>query len=150
MKRRNKKHVITPEEMKATYRQCLARERIRERDWRKTRQGSFESSALHLDFTVEEANERDRSVSWLSDGGHGARKIYETLDPQPDPDTERIKRLDWAKHLVMRKAPDCLRVFWLIVKNGKNRKESIWQLVKHALSEQHKSGPKKPPSIGTN
>ena len=62
------------------------------------------------------------------------RRCGKIARPQDDPAT-RQKRIDRAKHLVMRKAPECLQTFWLILKNGKNRKESIWQLAQKTQSK---------------
>ena len=113
------------------YNRCIRREKDRYREWAKTRQGAFETyEVLHFDAEAEEAREREHSSSWLSDRGKGAaaiRRCGKVARPQDDPET-RQKRIDRAKHLVMRKAPECLQTFWLILRNGKNRKESIWQL----------------------
>ena len=120
------------------YRRCIAREKDRYREWAKTRQGAFETyQVLHFDAEAEEAREREHSTSWLSDRGKGAaaiRRCGKIARPQDDPAT-RQKRIDRAKHLVMRKAPECLQTFWLILKNGKNRKESIWQLAQKTPSK---------------
>ena len=120
------------------YRRCIAREKDRYREWAKTRRGAFETyQVLHFDAEAEEAREREHSTSWLSDRGRGAaviRRCGKVARPQDDPDT-RKKRIDRAKHLVMRKAPECLETFWLIIRNGKNRKESIWQLMKGKASK---------------
>ena len=92
---------------------------------------------MHFDAEAEEAREREHSTSWLSDRGNGAaaiRRCGKIARPQDDPAT-RQKRIDRAKHLVMRKAPECLQTFWLILKNGKNRKESIWQLAQKTPSK---------------
>ena len=92
---------------------------------------------LHFDAEAEEARERENSTSWLSDRGRSAaaiRRCGKIARPQDDPAT-RQKRIDRAKHLVMRKAPECLQTFWLILKNGKNRKESIWQLAQKTQSK---------------
>ena len=129
---------ITPEEMDREYKRCIRRENDRYREWAKSRQGAFETyQVMHFDAEAEEAREREHSTSWLSDRGRGARVIRvfgKVARPQDDLDT-RQKRIDRAKHLVMRKAPECLETFWLIIKNGKNRKESIWQLVRRAMSK---------------
>ena len=129
---------ITPEMLAREYGQCLRRERKRYREWAKTKQGAFETyQVLHFDAEQEEAREREHSTSWLSDRGRGAaviRRCGKVARPQDDPDT-RKKRIDRAKHLVMRKAPECLKTFWLILRNGKNRKESIWQLMKDKASK---------------
>ena len=124
---------ITPDELEREYKRCIAREKDRYRENAKTRQGAFETyQVLHFDAEAEEAREREHSTSWLSDRGRGAaviRRFGKVARPQDDPDT-RKKRIDRAKHLVMRKAPECIETFWLILRNGKNRKESIWQLMK--------------------
>ena len=67
-------------------------------------------------------------------GREGIRRCGKGARAQDDPDMRR-RCIDRAKHLVMRRAPECLETFWLILKNGKNRKESIWQLVKNAMSK---------------
>jgi len=147
-----KRKPITPREMEAAYRLCLERERDRERKAKLTKQGAFESAILHLDFEKEEAREREASTSWLSDRGRGARQIRRAADPQPQKPT-RAQLINRAKQLVMRNAKDCSVVFWLILKNRSNRKESICQLeritdAKRTKSSSSKKGPKKP-STGT-
>ena len=133
-----KRKPITPAELEREYRRCLDRERDRYREWAKTKQGAFETcQVLHFDAEAEEARERENSTSWLSDRGRSAaaiRRCGKIARPQDDPAT-RQKRIDRAKHLVMRKAPECLQTFWLILKNGKNRKESIWQLAQKTQSK---------------
>ena len=133
-----KRKPITPDELEREYKRCLARERDRYREWAKTKQGAFETyQVLHFDAEAEEARERENSTSWLSDRGRSAaaiRRCGKIARPQDDPAT-RQKRIDRAKHLVMRKAPECLQTFWLILKNGKNRKESIWQLAQKTQSK---------------
>ena len=133
-----KRKPITPDELEREYKRCLARERDRYREWAKTKQGAFETyRVLHFDAEAEEARERENSTSWLSDHGRSAaaiRRCGKIARPQDDPAT-RQKRIDRAKHLVMRKAPECLQTFWLILKNGKNRKESIWQLAQKTQSK---------------
>ena len=133
-----KRKPITPAEPEREYRRCLDRERDRYREWAKTKQGAFETcQVLHFDAEAEEARERENSTSWLSDRGRSAaaiRRCGKIARPQDDPAT-RQKRIDRAKHLVMRKAPECLQTFWLILKNGKNRKESIWQLAQKTQSK---------------
>ena len=133
-----KRKPITPAELEREYKRCLDRERDRYREWAKTKQGAFETyQVLHFDAEAEEARERENSTSWLSDRGRSAaaiRRCGKIARPQDDPAT-RQKRIDRAKHLVMRKAPECLQTFWLILKNGKNRKESIWQLAQKTQSK---------------
>ena len=120
------------------YERALARERERERKRRATAQGRFESAALSLDAMPD--LDTDECESWLSDGGRGAEAIRgETPEPEDGADTRR-KRMDRAKHRVMRKAPECMRTFWLVIKNGKNRKESIWELAKSRMSRRRLNG----------
>ena len=143
---------ITPDELEREYKRCIAREKDRYRENAKTRQGAFETyQVLHFDAEAEEAREREHSTSWLSDRGRGAaviRRCGMVARPQDDPDT-RKKRIDRAKHLVMRKAPECLETFWLIIRNGKNRKESIWQLMKGKASKRPANGRPRRCAIGT-
>ena len=143
---------ITPDELEREYKRCIAREKDRYRENAKTRQGAFETyQVLHFDAEAEEAREREHSTSWLSDRGRGAaviRRCGKVARPQDDPDT-RKKRIDRAKHLVMRKAPECLETFWLIIRNGKNRKESIWQLMKGKASKRPANGRPRRCAIGT-
>ena len=56
------------------------------------------------------------------------RRCGKIARPQDDPAT-RQKRIARAKHLVMRKAPECLQTFWLILKNGSNREKSICEIM---------------------
>ena len=123
-----KRKAITPAEMAQTYRQCIARERKRYREWAKTRQGAFETyQVLHLDAEAEEARERERSTSWLSDRGKGAAAIRRCGPARTD---IWRKREAAAIEKVRRQAPHLLPVFRLILKNGSNREESICELVK--------------------
>ena len=129
------------------YERALARERERERKRRATAQGRFESAALSLDAMPD--LDTDECESWLTDAGRGAAAIRgETPEPEDTGDTRR-KRLDWAKHRIMRKAPECLETFWLVIRNGRNRKESIWQMTKTTTSRKRKSGTRRNTAIGT-
>ena len=110
------------------YERALARERERERKRRATAQGRFESAALSLDAMPD--LDTDECESWLTDGGRGAEAIRgETPEPEDGADTRR-KRLNRARMAVTRNMPECLTTFRLVIKNGTNRKESIWELMK--------------------
>ena len=134
------------------YKRCIAREKDRYREWAKTRQGAFETyQVLHFDAEAEEAREREHSTSWLSDRGRGAaaiRRCGKVARPQDDPDTRR-KRINRARMAIVRNMPECLETFWLIIKNGKNRKESIWQLMKDKASKRPANGMPRSTAIGT-
>ena len=129
------------------YERALARERERERKRRATAQGQFESAALSLDAMPD--LDTDECESWLSDGGRGAAAIRGEAPETEDAGDSRQKRMDRAKHKVMRNAPECLETFWLIIRNGKNRKESIWQMTKTTTSRKRKSGTRRNTAIGT-
>ena len=110
------------------YERGLVRERERERKRRTTAQGRFESAALSLDAMPD--LDTDACESWLTDGGRGAEAIRgETSEPEDGADTRR-KRLNRARMAVTRNMPECLTTFRLVIKNGTNRKESIWELMK--------------------
>ena len=112
----------------SAYERALARERERERKRRATEQGRFESAALSLDAMPD--LDTDECESWLTDGGRGAEAIRgETPEPEDGADTRR-KRLNRARMAVTRNMPECLTTFRLVIKNGTNRKESIWELMK--------------------
>lgn len=93
---------------------------------RKSKQGAFEASLLHIDF--DEAESRAASPSWLSDRGAGADVIIASVDGET-PESVYERRLNAARKRIVRHCPELLDVFNLIVKNGSNRKESIWWLM---------------------
>ena len=53
---------------------CLKLERDRERSWRESRQGAFESSMLSLDEHVAKFDDPGK-IAAFSDGGHGAEAV---------------------------------------------------------------------------
>ena len=123
-----KRKSITPDEMEREYKRCIAREKDRYREWAKTKQGAFETyQVMHFDAEAEEARERDRSTSWLSDRGRGASVIRRFGQSRTD---LWHKREAAAIEKVRRKAPHLLTVLRLILKNGSNREKSICELVK--------------------
>ena len=124
---------ITPEEMDREYKRCIRRENDRYREWAKSKQGSFETyQVLHFDAEAEEARERERSTSWLSDRGKGAAAIRRC---GPSRTAVLQKREAAAIKKVRRRAPWLLMVFRLILKNGSNREESICELAKKGTPE---------------
>lgn len=56
------------------YRMALKREADRERSWRKSRQGAFESSMLSLDEHVAKFDDPGK-ITAFSDGGRGAASV---------------------------------------------------------------------------
>ena len=93
--------------------------------------------------------------AWVTDGGRGKAALVAVVSYDLDgvdidgPPTSRARCIDRAKHRVMRKAPECLRTFWLVIRNGKNRKESIWQLMKEKASKRHVNGRPRRCATGT-
>lgn len=104
----------------ATYEAALEAERLRERQWRRTRQGAFESSFVSFDANTECYYPLAAVIS--------SKKCKE------EPDLEKRRRAYKTAHdRVRRNAPHCLKVFNLIIKNGKDRQKSICELVHEAL-----------------
>ena len=96
-----------------TYQGSLDAERHRERQWRKTKQGAFESSFV----SFEEAKE-----GFYPLGAAVSRPFRQ--------DPEKARRAYMKAYFrVRRKAPHCLEVFNLIVKNGSNRQQSICEMI---------------------
>ena len=60
--------------MSEPYRMALKREADRERSWRKSRQGAFESSMLSLDEHVAKFDDPGK-IAAFSDGGMGAASV---------------------------------------------------------------------------
>ena len=114
-----------------SYRKALKLERERERKRRRYRKGQFASSMLHIehdfDFQRIENSDEDPRNAWISDRGAGAEKVR-SFDERKYGSyyTRRIKA---ARVLLSRKHPGLVEVFNLVVRNGKNRRESIAELV---------------------
>lgn len=100
----------------ATYDAALQAERDRERQWRATRQGAFESAFV----SFEEAKEAFIPLAAVSAPVRRAA----VLDPA------KARRAYMKAYIrVRRKAPHCLEVFNLIVKNGPDRQKSICEMI---------------------
>ena len=70
----------------------------------------------------------------VSDGGAGARRMRIRLARLCDSEASAKERHDSARRMVRRYYPKLLKVFDLIVRNGANRRESIFALAKSGLS----------------
>ena len=121
--------------MEQAYRDALKKEKDREYTWRKTKQGAFESSMTSLDDIMAKSTQSSDKMSILSDRGEGAKRIYAALDHERN---IYLKRLNAARKRLENEHPELLEVFDLVVKNGTNRKESIWSLVHKARKEHRK------------
>ena len=119
-------------DIEKSYRQCMKREVDRERQWRKSkRHGDVRNMAHICDFEAAEAAEE--SPSWLSDKGAGASSTLDAVDwncfGNDDAETVYSRRLSSALKRIRRADPSLVKVFNLIVRNGRFRKESIFQLL---------------------
>ena len=121
-----------------SYSRALKRERKREAKWRKTAQGAFESSMLHIDAYPEPAEPSDEYESWLTDRERGAEKIrsFDEGLSQSGADVSYAekailhyrRRYCAAYKRLKRSRPHLVRTFSLICKYGKNRLASIAEL----------------------
>ena len=109
------------------YRRCLNQERDREYQWWKSKRKGKIRNVVHLvDFA--EADSLENSPSWLSDGGKGEDAIIAACDGEGS-ESRHMRCIKNAREKLRRAHPELVEVFNLIVKNGSNRKESIWQLM---------------------
>ena len=118
------------------YRKALKMERDRNRSRRRYRKGMFQENMLHLehylDFQDVENDEYDPRNAWISDKDAGAEKIR-SFDERRD-GSHYTRRIKVARRHLARNFPELIEVFNLVVKNGKNRRESIAELAsRHKL-----------------
>ena len=143
---------MTAEERKYLKRTYDAERKSAERYYKgKHRQlWSLEMSPTDSVEADEDGNEDESKFSDYSDNGKGAQDIYDAvsahLDGEPidgiDEEAERIawrRRLDNARKRIEREMPECLPTFYLIVKNGKNRKASICTMMERAMANSSKN-----------
>lgn len=121
-----------------TYEEALKREYHREYSrTHQTIRGRFEAS-----FERFQALEADESKdAYLSDGGKGAEAIRSFDETEQKVET---RAYDKAWHKVKRRAPDCLKTFSFIVKNGRNRYRSICDIILANRLLENKSKPQSP------
>ena len=115
-----------------TFNRTLKRERDRERKWRQTAQGAFESSMVRLDMMPHDGEICD---AMLTDRERGAEKIrsFDEGLSQWDADVSYgVKailhyrlRLHLAYKRLKRSRPFLVRTFLLICQYGENRNASI-------------------------
>ena len=78
--------------MKEARRRCLKRERDRERNWRDTGQGAFESSMPSLDECISKSRDPSK-MPILTDGGSGAAAVRNGADAPSDALEDGLGRL---------------------------------------------------------
>ena len=116
-------------EMDRVYARCLFLERERERKHRKyTASAASDARAVHYQ-KPQTYGEDDEELDFgfdLTDEGAGAEDVR-SFDERRD-GSYYTRRIKVARVRLSRKHPELLEVFNLIVKNGKNRRESIAEL----------------------
>ena len=116
------------ENVAKVYRLCRKREIDRERKWRKSKRRRDIRNVVHLvDF--EEAESRENSPAWLSDGGKSVEAIIAACDGET-PEARHRRALRNARNRLRRAHPEAVEVFDLAVANGSMRRaDSIWTLL---------------------
>lgn len=110
-----------------TYEGALKLERDRERLWRATRQGAFQSGMLSIDV-LPTTSTQDEYESWISDHGAGAEAIIAFDDE--DALNYYLRKQRAALKRVGRQLPECVETLKGIFKNGSNREETIWEMAR--------------------
>ena len=116
---------------------CEKRERDRERFRRNAKKRSHLANAVSLDNLPQDS---EKFSSWESDNGAGAEAVIRCAERDL-----RKAIIEQARERVKKHARDLLQVFDLVVKNGNNRKERIWQILK---SRKRRNGTKPRRTIG--
>ena len=110
---------------------CLKLERDRGHSRRRYGKGKFQDSMLHIehdfDFQRIENSDEDPRNAWISDRGAGAERVVADCDG--DGGSYYTRRIKVARRRLARNFPELVEVFNLVVRNGKNRRESIAELV---------------------
>ena len=118
-----------------SYSRALKRERDRERKWRQTAQGAFESSMVRLDMMPHDDETCDGMFTDRERGAEKIRSFDEGLS-QSGADVSYAekailhyrRRYCAAYKRLKRSRPHLVRTFSLICKYGKNRLASIAEL----------------------
>ena len=118
-----------------SYSRALKRERDRERKWRQTAQGAFESSMVRLDMMPHDDETCDGMFTDRERGAEKIRSFDEGLS-QSGADVSYAekailhyrRRYNTAYVQLKRSRPHLVRTFSLICKYGKNRLASIAEL----------------------
>lgn len=110
-----------------TYEEALKLERDRERHWRATRQGAFQSGMLSIDV-LPEGSTQGEYESWISDRGAGAEAVIAFDDE--DALNYYLRRQKAALKAVERHLSSCSEALRGIFRNGTNREETICEMAK--------------------
>lgn len=88
-----------------------------------------------VSFAFDSDDSDDEKGDWLEDGGEGVERMLEAIEPE-----NWRARLHAARNRVCRQCPETLATFNAIIRNGKNKKESIWQLMTQAKAKPARRG----------
>ena len=118
--------------MSGEYAKCLKRERDRKAKRRETEQGAFEAEMLSFDRLVDSFEDSSKAAIF-SDNGVGAAAIRSS--DEMGGSSFYTQRIKVARRRLARNFPELVEVFNLVVKNGKNRRESIAELAANGRTE---------------
>ena len=122
-------------EMARAYARCLHLERERERKHRKyTACAASDARAFHYEAPQTHGeDDEELDYGWdVTDEGDGAGAVR-SFEERRD-GSYYTRRIKIARVRLSRKHPELLEVFSLVLKNGKNRRESIAELAARGLS----------------
>ena len=127
----------TPHEREAARRKIAGtsykEERDRERKLRNAKCRAHLLATVHLaDF--DEAESREESPAWISDGGNGVDDMVSHIDGDTPDESYYTRRIKDAREKLESFDKKLLTVFDLVVKNGTDSKESICEL---AVRDKH-------------
>ena len=104
-------------------------ERDRERDKRNAKMRRHLLHNVHIDnVDFSEAEHRENSPAWISDKGKGEENMIGRLDGEIPDENYYTRCIRTARQRLRRNARRLVCVFNLIVKNGKDSKQSIGEL----------------------
>ena len=106
--------------------------RYRERERKREADAARHYYRDKLSFETKYADDCEKSgaePAWVSDGGRGAAAVRRGAGADLA-EKRRKKRLRAALAKARRVSPALAKTLGLIIKNGRNRKESIWTLAK--------------------
>ena len=104
-------------------------ERDRDRGKRNAKMRRHLLHNVHIDnVDFSEAERRENSPAWISDKGKGEENMIGRLDGEMPDETYYTRCIRTARQRLRRNARHLVCVFNLIVKNGKDRDESIGEL----------------------
>ena len=118
------------------YEKCLKLEKDRERAYRKTERGVFQSSFVSTDQASDDPDNPYKMQCMLSDGGRGCEAMIDEIDGVTPLSLYNRKKIK-AVRAVERHIPECKPTLLQVIRNGSKRKESIICLAHQKLKKRH-------------